>query len=383
MILPPAQLGVLGGGQLGRMFTMAARTMGYRVCVFDPDPASPAAAVADRHIRAQYDDVAALDAFGQACVAFTTEFENVPAAALRRLANFGPVRPGAAAVEVAQDRLREKGFARDHGLATAEFAAVRGPDDLAAAWAQVGGPAILKTASLGYDGKGQRGVEGPAELAAAFTALGGVSCILERRLSLRAEVSVLLARAEDGAMALYPPAENRHRDGILDRTLVPAGLPEAAEAQALDMAGRLAVALDYVGILAVEFFLTTDGRVLFNELAPRPHNSGHYTVDASVTSQFEQQVRVLCGLPPGDTRLLSPVVMVNLLGDLWARGEPAWGRLLGDPRAKLHLYGKDEARVGRKMGHYNCLAMQRDQAEASAEAVWQSLLAGRATDHAE
>ncbi|OBS08102.1 5-(carboxyamino)imidazole ribonucleotide synthase [Acidihalobacter prosperus] len=363
MILPGATLGLLGGGQLGRLFVLAAHESGYRVIVLDPDADSPAARAADGHLRARYDDAEALGRLAAECAAVTTEFENVPAESLRMLAQHVPVHPAAEAVATTQDRLREKRFLQAMGLATAPFAAVRGPQDLAAAAAAVRFPAILKRASFGYDGKGQIRLDAPEGLADAFDALGGVECVLEQRVELACEVSVVLARAGDGEIASYPLAENEHRDGILAISSVPARIDDGLAAQAIEMAGRIAGGLDYRGVLAVEFFVTRDGRLLVNEIAPRPHNSGHYTVDACVCSQFEQQLRALCGLPLGDTRLLSPVAMVNLLGDRWLRPDgPRWQSLYAMHGARLHLYGKREARPGRKMGHLCVLAATRQAA---------------------
>ncbi|HJS46917.1 MAG TPA: 5-(carboxyamino)imidazole ribonucleotide synthase [Gemmatimonadales bacterium] len=355
MILPGATLGLLGGGQLGRMFTIRAREMGYRVTVLDPDPASPAGQVADRHLAAAYDDPAALDELARTCAAVTTEFENVPAESLRALAARVTVRPPVDAVAVAQDRIAEKTFLRDHGFPTAPFRAVAAPVDLRPAFAAVGPPALLKTSRLGYDGKGQATVSTPAELEQAFARFGGVPCVLERRLDLQAELSIVLARGADGDVRPFPAAENRHRDGILETTVVPATVPDRLAAEALELAGRVAAALEYVGVLAVEMFVA-EGALSVNELAPRPHNSGHWTLDACATDQFEQQLRALCGLPLGAAELLSPVAMVNLLGDLWAGGEPRWEEAFRRPGVKLHLYGKAEARPGRKMGHCNVLA---------------------------
>lgn len=372
MILPGATLGVLGGGQLGRMFVMAAHAMGYRVVVLDPDPHSPAGLIAEQHLRADYQDHAALQVLGDTCSAVTTEFENVPAASLEYLAGLCPVRPGALAVSIAQDRIREKTFIQEQDLATAPFAAIEEEEDLEEAFARLDPPLLLKTASLGYDGKGQTPVDSLDEARAAFAGFGGQPCVLEARVELEREISVILARSQAGEIAVYPAGENRHRNGILDTTIVPARLPAAVTDRAVDMARTLAEAMDYIGVLAVEFFHTRQGELLINELAPRPHNSGHYTLDATLTSQFEQQVRCLCGLPPGDTLLLSPVVMVNLLGDLW-QPEPPWAELFAYPAAKLHLYGKREARPGRKMGHYNCLAPELDSAIAQAERIRKAL----------
>ena len=361
MILPGATLGLLGGGQLGRMFTIRAREMGYRVTVLDPDPLSPAGQVADRHLQAAYADPAALDELARTCAAVTTEFENVPAGTLAALAARVTVRPPVHAVAIAQDRIAEKSFLRDRGFPTAPFHAVARAEDLPAAFAAVGAPALLKTSRLGYDGKGQATVGGLADLERAFARLGGVPCVLERRLELEAELSVVLARGVDGDVRPFPVSENRHRDGILETTVVPATVPARLAADALDLATRVAAALEYVGVLAVELFVA-GGALSVNELAPRPHNSGHWTLDACSTDQFEQQLRAVCGLPLGDAELLSPVTMVNLLGDLWAGGEPRWEELFRRPGVKLHLYGKQEARPGRKMGHLNVLARTPEQA---------------------
>ncbi|BCO32132.1 N5-carboxyaminoimidazole ribonucleotide synthase [Thiohalobacter sp. COW1] len=372
MILPGATLGVLGGGQLGRMFVMAAHAMGYRVIVLDPDPHSPAGLIAEQHLRADYQDHAALQVLGDTCSAVTTEFENVPAASLDYLARLCPVRPGPAAVAIAQDRIREKRYIQEQGLATAPFAVIEEPEDLDEAFARLDPPLLLKTASLGYDGKGQAPVDSLEQARAAFAELGGQPCVLEARVELERELSVILARSLKGETAVYPVGENHHVDGILDTTIVPARMPAAVTDQAVDMARTLAESMDYVGVMAVEFFHTRQGELLINELAPRPHNSGHYTLDATITSQFEQQVRCLCGLPPGDTLLLSPVVMVNLLGDLW-QPEPPWEKLFAYPAAKLHLYGKRVARPGRKMGHFNCLAPELDNALAQVERIREAL----------
>lgn len=373
MIVPDATLGVLGGGQLGRMFTVAARTMGYRVIALDPDPLSPAGGVANEHLQRDYNDPDALDYLGRTCAAVTTEFENVPADALRTLEQRCPVRPSAAAVELVQDRIREKTFIRDCGLATAPFRAVREAGELDAAVAGVRLPAILKTAALGYDGKGQRPVANPEQARSAFAELGSAPCVLEERVDLALELSVVLVRSVDGELACYPPAENRHVNGILDTSIVPARVSQAVTDRAVAMARTLAEQLDYCGVLAVEFFLSKSGELLVNELAPRPHNSGHYTLDACLTTQFEQQVRMMCGLPPGETRLLSPVVMVNLLGDLWGGQAPPWDELFRHPNAKLHLYGKHHARPGRKMGHYNVVAADCEQALELAERIRSAL----------
>lgn len=352
MILPGAMLGVLGGGQLGRMFAVAARTLGYRVMVLDPDPCSPAGAMADEHLQADYQDPLALEHMGALCAAVTTEWESVPALTLEALIHHCPVRPGGDATAIARDRIREKTFVRDLGLATAPFFPILTRADLDSAVAGLRLPALLKTATLGYDGKGQVQVSRPEEAAGAFAQLGGVPCVLEEKVELHQELSVVLARGVDGEMEVYPVGENVHRNGILHTTLVPGRIPPAVAERAIGMARAMAEDLDYVGVLAVEFFLTRDGELLVNEMAPRPHNSGHYSLDACLSSQFEQQVRALCGLPLGSPHLLMPAVMVNLLGDLWGDGEPDWSRLLAHPQVKLHLYGKHQARPGRKMGHF-------------------------------
>lgn len=375
MILPGATLGVLGGGQLGRMFALAARVMGYRVMALDPDPASPAGAVADIHLQADYLDAAALARMGAECAAVTIEWENVPAATLEALAAHCPVRPGATAVAIARDRIREKTFVRDLGLATAPFFPVHREAELAAAVAGLRLPALLKTATLGYDGKGQITVNGPDQARAAFVQLGERPCVLEEKVDLAQELSVVLARGSNGETAFYPLGENVHRDGILHTTRVPARVAPAVAELAIGMARRVAEALDYVGVLAVEFFFTTDGELLINEIAPRPHNSGHFSLDACATSQFEQQVRALCGLPLGSPRLLTPVAMLNLLGDLWRETQPVWQEVLAHPEAKLYLYGKREARPGRKMGHINVLGEDADANIELAERLFAALSA--------
>jgi len=355
MIEPGAFLGLLGGGQLGRMFTMAAQSMGYRVMVLDPGSDSPAGSVADAHVAADYLDSQGLRALASQCAAVTTEFENVPAESLRFLAEHCRVSPAADSVAVAQDRIREKRFLTSAGLEVAPYKAIESDADLAEGVGHLL-PGILKRSRLGYDGKGQIRVEAAAQLEGAFAQLGGEPCVLERRLPLALELSCVVARAFDGSTIAWPVAENRHAAGILDVSIVPARVPPPLAAAARDAAIAVAERLDYRGVLCVEFFVLEDGRLLANEIAPRPHNSGHYTIDACVTSQFEQQARVLCGMPFGDTSLHNPAVMVNVLGDLWARGEPRWEHVLRIPRAKLHLYGKREARPGRKMGHYTVLA---------------------------
>ncbi len=371
-ILPGSTLGILGGGQLGRMFTLAARTMGYKVMVLDPDFTSPAGQMADVHLQADYTDHGALKQLGAACAAVTTEFENVPAASLIELARDCRVSPGATAVAIAQDRSHEKSWLRDQGFTTAPFALVNSEADLDDALASTGTPALLKVSRFGYDGKGQARIGTLEEARAAFREFGGQPCVLEGFVKLEREVSVVLARSDAGECALFPVAENRHENGILDVSIVPARVPDSLAQQARDTAQAVAEKLGYVGVMAVEFFIA-DGQLLINEVAPRPHNSGHYTLDACVTDQFEQQVRVLCGLPLGDTRLLSPVAMVNILGDRWHDGGPHWGTLLANPAIKLHLYGKETARPGRKMGHFNALDADLITALALAERMRDAL----------
>ena len=377
--IPPGEwLGLLGGGQLGRMFCMAAQSLGYKVAVLDPGADSPAGSVADRHVHADYLDPAGLARLASLARAATTEFENVPAEALAYLARSARVSPAAASVAIAQDRSREKTFLRDHGLGVVPFTVLANEQDAANADPALV-PGIVKSARLGYDGKGQVRVGTVAEVAEAFRAMGKVPCVLEKFADLACEVSVIVARAASGESTTWPVAENRHRNGILDVSIAPARVDGALAASARDIATRVAHALDYRGVLCVELFVTRDGKLLVNELAPRPHNSGHYTIDACVTSQFEQQARVLAGLPLGDTRQHEPAVMVNLLGDIWFEGssaasrEPDWTAVLRHPQAKLHLYGKAEPRRGRKMGHVTCLAPSLDEALRVAATIKRAL----------
>ena len=370
MIAPPATLGILGGGQLGRYFVMAARTMGYRTIVLEPDPQAPAGTVADEHLVAPYGDEAALRHLASVCTAVTTEFENPPAEAMEWLSAHTQVHPSPHAVAIAQDRRLEKAFLRGAAIPVAPFTLIETEVDVVGA-AGFEYPAILKTARMGYDGKGQITVTGHDCLRTAWLQLDSQPCVLEQRLQLDGEVSVVLARGADGRTAIYPVAHNTHVDGILDCTVVPFAAPGASE-----LAVAIAASLDYVGVLAVEMFLV-GGELLVNELAPRPHNSGHWTLDAARTSQFEQQVRAVCGVGLGDASLSAPAAaMVNLLGDLWADGEPDWSRALADPDASLHLYGKTAARPGRKMGHITVTAATADEARRRATAIRTSLTAG-------
>jgi 5-(carboxyamino)imidazole ribonucleotide synthase len=372
MILPGATLGMLGGGQLGRMFTMAARTMGYRVVILDPDLNSPAGQVADEHLHAAYNDEWALEQMANICDAVTTEFENVPASSLRKLETRCKVHPGARVLSLTQDRIREKSFITDRGLPTVPYQPIYSTEDIRTACNQLAPPFILKRSSFGYDGKGQVGVDDRDSAARAFAVLGHVPCVLEQKVDLAREVSVVLGRSVKGSTVCFPVAENVHRQGILHMSIIPARVTAAVAQRATEMAAEVAHALDYIGVMAVEFFVTRGGELLINEIAPRPHNSGHYTLDACVTSQFEQQVRMVCDLPAGDTRLLTPVVMVNILGEVWQRENPRWEALLNDPNAKLHLYGKLKPRSGRKMGHFCYLDenLERAQKKASEILAW-------------
>ena len=380
MILPPATLGMLGGGQLGRFFVSAAHEMGYKVWVLDPDPHSPAGLIADRHLVAAYDDYVALDTLGSECAAVTTEFENVPADTLDYLTKFIPVHPAASAVAVCQNRIAEKTFLADNGLPHGPFAVIRSEDDVRNANAGLF-PAILKVARFGYDGKGQARVADRDEAVAAFQHFKGEPCVLEKMLALDYEVSVVLARDEAGTVRCFPTGENRHRNGILDVTIAPARASACLRDNAQEIAERIADKLGYVGTLGVEFFVCR-GELVVNEMAPRPHNSGHHTIDACDVSQYEQQVRALCGLPLATPRQHSAAVMVNLLGELWyesvegeggkghgAYREPDWSLLHAVPGLRLHLYGKHHARPGRKMGHF---VVTGDDAEAVLECALQA-----------
>lgn len=357
-------LGVVGGGQLGRMFVHAAQASGFRVAVLEPDAASPAGAAADVHLCAAYSDPDALAQLAQDCIAITTEFENVPAASLRRLATRRHVAPPAAAVEICQHRAFEKACFATAGVPCAPHAVLTSAADASNPALAALLPGILKTASLGYDGKGQVSVAQARDLPAAFAALGGVPCVLEQRLALKTEISVIVARGSNRQVVHLPVQQNLHRDGILAVTQVPApDVPAATAASAIQSAERLAATLNYVGVLCVEFFVLEDGSLVANEMAPRPHNSGHYSVDACDLSQFDLQVRTLAGLPLVTPRQHSPAVMLNLLGDLWfdngreTARDPDWPAVLALPGVQLHLYGKGQARRGRKMGHLTVSAV--------------------------
>jgi 5-(carboxyamino)imidazole ribonucleotide synthase len=351
--------------------------MDYRVTVLDPDPLSPAAEFASGHLNTAYTHPVSLDELARTCAAVTTEFENAPSEALIALADKTVVRPSGQAVAVAQDRSAEKGFFSGNGFPVGPYAVIRSDADFASALSAVALPAVLKTARFGYDGKGQARINTPADLSETFASWKGVPCVLEQFLPLKLEISVVLARNARGEVAVFPVAENQHVNGILDITIAPARISDTLAKQARDIAANVAKALDYVGVMAVEFFVLQDDTLLINEMAPRPHNSGHYTIDACRSSQFEQQVRVLCDLPLGDPTQHSPCVMLNLLGDVW-RGDdltqsPDWSKVLAHPGAHLHLYGKRKARVGRKMGHVTVCDVSVAAALAAVEGMKSAL----------
>jgi 5-(carboxyamino)imidazole ribonucleotide synthase len=376
----PATLGVLGGGQLGRMSILAGRRLGLRFAVYEPSPGCPAGMVADREVNAPWDDQATLLEFADACDLVTLEFENVPEAAARLVASRRPLAPSAEVLLTCQHRGREKTFLRDRGFPVAPFALARSPADVAAALAQLGAPAVVKTCTLGYDGKGQEKVSAPSGLnpAALWARLGSPpEAIVEAWIPHQLELSVITARSASGEVRTFAPMENEHRDHILHRTIVPARIPERVAREAVELGEAIAEALELVGLVAVELFLDPVRGLLVNELAPRPHNSGHWSLDGAVTSQFEQHVRAVAGLPLGDPSPLAPAVMVNLLGDRWLRapsGHPAWDRLLEDRGLKLHLYDKGRPRPGRKMGHFTVLDADPARALARAEAAEARLL---------
>jgi 5-(carboxyamino)imidazole ribonucleotide synthase len=355
-VLPGAAVGVLGSGQLGRMFAIAARRMGYRVHTFSPDADTPTGQVADLEVIAPYDDLDAVRRFAAGVSVVTFEFENVPAPTAQAAAEHAPVRPRGEVLHTTHHRIREKTFIANAGLPLTPFRTVLNSDDLARAVADLGCPSILKTADFGYDGKGQVRVTSPEQAAAAWSSIENVPAVLEALISFDCEVSVVAARGFDGAYADWGVIENRHQNSILDISIAPATVTSAVAREARKITRAVLEALDVVGVLCVEFFVEPGGRLLINELAPRPHNSGHLTFDASVTSQFEQQLRAVCGLPLGSTELLRPAAMANLLGDIWQDREPNWLAALAHPDVKLHLYGKLAPRAGRKMGHLTALA---------------------------
>jgi 5-(carboxyamino)imidazole ribonucleotide synthase len=355
-ILPGSTVGVLGSGQLGRMFALAARRMGYRVHTFSPDSDTPTGQVADLEVAAAYDDLTRVAEFARHVSVITFEFENVPAATAAAAASYAVVRPAGDVLHTTQNRLREKTFLSQSGFPTTPFRAVRSVEDVRIAARELGLPAVLKTASFGYDGKGQSRVATIAEAEAAVASSPGVERIYEAFIDFEREVSVVAARGVDGSFSHWGVIENSHRNHILDLSVSPADVPPGVAEEAIEIARGVLEKLNVVGVLCVEFFLTKKGQLLINELAPRPHNSGHLTIDAHATSQFEQQLRCVCGLPLGATEQLRPAAMVNLLGDLWNNGEPDWAAACAMPEIKLHLYGKLDARPGRKMGHLTALA---------------------------
>jgi 5-(carboxyamino)imidazole ribonucleotide synthase len=364
-VVPPGStVGVLGSGQLGRMFALSARAMGYRVHTYSPEEDSPTGHVADVEVSAPYDDLDRLREFARGLDVLTFEFENVPRGALDEVERLVPVRPSAEALWVSQNREREKDFLRNVNAPVAPWAAVRTSEELASALSSVGAPSVLKTAAFGYDGKGQARVHSKnlPEADAAWGSLGRVPCVLEAFVDFQREVSVIAARGVGGEIAFFPIFENEHSRHILDVTRCPAPLSPFEEKQAYEIARTILDALSYVGVLCIELFHARDGRLLVNEIAPRPHNSGHLTIDACVTSQFEQQLRAVCGLPLGSTELLRPAAMANLLGDLWAGGTPRWEKACAAPGVALHLYGKKDPRPGRKMGHLTALGASPGEA---------------------
>ena len=366
VFLPGSTVGVMGGGQLGRMFAIAARRMGYRVHTFSPDEDTPTGQLADLEIAARYDDEAAVENFARGVDVLTFEFENIPAQTIEWCARHCAVRPSGEVLHLTQHRLREKEFLDRHLLPLPGFKAVASAGELAAAVAELGAPSVLKTASFGYDGKGQRLIRPGDHLPTVWAPFTGQLAVLEAFVDFELELSVIVARGLDGAMQTFPVGRNDHANHILDVTVVPFGDPKI-ESAARELACAVAEKINIVGLLAVEMFLRRDGSLLINELAPRPHNSGHWTFDACITSQFEQQLRAVCGLPLGGTDILRPAAMANLLGDLWENGEPDWAAALAMPDVKLHLYGKTGARPGRKMGHL--VAFGNDAADAKAKAI--------------
>lgn len=372
-ILPGATLGVLGSGQLGRMFAIAARRMGYRVHVYSPGENTPAGCLADVEYTAPYDDLDAVREFAEACGAVTFEFENVPAETAAAASEKSILRPGADVLAIVQNRKREKSFIRDAGVPVTAFRPVYDQDSLFEAVASLGRPSVLKTAQSGYDGKGQAIVSDDSDPLEVWHAIGAHESVLEAFISFECELSVVGARSVAGEYTDFGVFKNDHADHILDVSVAPAPVDDRISNQAREICRTLMEAMDMTGLLCVEFFLTTDGELLVNELAPRPHNSGHLTFDAAVTSQFEQQVRTMCGLPLGDPSLMKPAAMANLLGDVWEGGEPDWAAVAGMHDVKIHLYGKRTPHPGRKMGHLTAMADTVDAAEARVRAARNAL----------
>jgi 5-(carboxyamino)imidazole ribonucleotide synthase len=375
MIQPGKTIGVLGGGQLGRMFAHAAERLGYRVHIYEPEANGPAGEVSALETNRPYTDIEALTTFARGVDVVTYEFENIPAEPLWKIENLVQLHPRSSVLEICQNRMREKTWLRKNGFPHVPFAEVEAGDDLAAAIRRIGLPCVVKTADFGYDGKGQIKVSDDASLAKAVASFTKQRCVIEKFIDFKCELSVLVARSGTGEVKVFPVAENIHTKHILDFSIVPARISDAVRTDAETLALAIVEKLNVVGLLAIELFLTDRGEILVNELAPRPHNSGHWTLDACVTSQFEQHVRAVCGLPLGDVSVVSPVVMVNILGDAWKWqgaqlvGEANWAAVLAEPRAKLHLYGKKEPRIGRKMGHFTVTAKTADAALEAARAL--------------
>jgi len=377
IFLPGSTVGVMGGGQLGRMFAIAARRMGYRVHTFSPDEDTPTGQLADLEVAASYDDEKAVRKFAKGIDVLTFEFENIPGKSIAWAEQECVVRPSGKVLEICQHRLREKQFLRDAGVPLPEFVAVNSEAELRSAVAQLGIPSVLKTAAFGYDGKGQTKIAEDTDLGATWKRYEGTPAVLEAWVPFEREVSVIVARGANGQMVSYPVCENRHSRHILDVTLVPAEIDVDIAGRARGLAGTIAEELGLIGLLAVEMFLLPDGHILINELAPRPHNSGHFSFDACITSQFEQQLRAVCGLPLGSGELLRPCAMSNLLGDLWAHGEPNWAAAAAFPDVKIHLYGKAGARPGRKMGHLVAFAGDAADAAHRVQEARSALIDGR------
>jgi 5-(carboxyamino)imidazole ribonucleotide synthase len=372
-ILPGATIGVLGSGQLGRMFAFAARRMGYRVHTLSPDEDTPTGQIADVEVTAPYDDLDAVSAFARRVDIVTFEFENVPAPTAEAAASCAPVRPSGAILHTTQQRIREKAFLKTAGLPMTPYREVHTRQDLDQAVADLGVPSVLKTAAFGYDGKGQFLIRSRDQLAEAWSTIGRQEAVLEAFIDFEREISVVAARGEDGQFVHYGAIENQHSRHILDLSIAPARVLADVANEAVEIARCVLERLGVVGVLCVEFFVTRDGKLMINELAPRPHNSGHLTVDACVTSQFEQQLRAVCGLPLGSTAMHRPAAMANILGDLWSNGEPDWRAACAYPDVKLHLYGKLEPRPARKMGHLTALNQDAEEAYRTVLKARQSL----------
>lgn len=368
-ILPGATIGILGSGQLGRMSAMAAKSLGYRVAVYDATPDGPACSCADLSLTAPFDDTEALARFAQEVDVVTVEFENIPVIALEFLTKHVPVRPSALVVRTCQDRVLEKEFLQINGFPVAPFRVITSAEELEKGLADLNAPSILKTAALGYDGKGQISLKTGDDTRSAWKQLDAPRAVLEKRISFTSEASVICARTPLGETLCFPVQENAHRNGILDVTTAPADLPAATLLKAQEITSAIATKLGVLGLITAEFFVMEDGGLMVNELAPRTHNSGHHTMETTMTSQFTQHIRAVCGLPLGPVEFRSPGVMINLLGDLWCHGEPDWKLLLREPALYLHLYGKKESKAGRKMGHFTLLASQGSLPQARERAL--------------